>query len=80
VDEPALARFRDMGLNAVEAAFPAATSTRSVELRAMARRLGLGVTGGSDWHGPDSVARSVGCRGLNADEWDDLRELAGQVR
>lgn len=77
VGEAELTRLRELGLAAVETAFPAATPGRSSELRGIAARLGLAVTGGSDWHGPGIAGREVGCRGLKAGEWSDLADRAG---
>ena len=79
VDEAYLARLRALGMQAVEARFPSAAEGFAQELRATAKRLGLAVTGGSDFHGHDVPGRAVGCRGLHAAEWDALRELAGRA-
>lgn len=79
VDEAYLARLRAIGLQAVEARFPSAAEGFAQELRATARRLGLAVTGGSDFHGNDVPGRAVGCRGLHLAEWAALSELAGHV-
>jgi predicted metal-dependent phosphoesterase TrpH len=76
VNEAYLARLRAVGLQAVEARFPSAAEGFAQELRAIARRLGLAVTGGSDFHGNDMPGRTVGCRGLHSAEWAALRELA----
>lgn len=74
-DEAMLTRLRDVGLQAVEAKFPAASVAVSKELRRLARHLGLAVTGGSDFHGSDLPGRVVGCRGLTAGEFTTLSEL-----
>jgi predicted metal-dependent phosphoesterase TrpH len=44
--------MRDVGLHAVECAYPDATPEISARLIALARERGLIVTGGSDYHGP----------------------------
>ena len=77
VGEPELARLREMGLAAIEVAHPALPPGRATELRMIAVRLGLGVTGGSDWHGPGIAGRTVGCRGLTLADWTDLCGRAG---
>lgn len=68
--------LRDIGLRAIEAVFPTATASRSEDLRATARRLGLAVTGGSDCHGPEPAGRVVGAKGVTRDELAALRALA----
>jgi predicted metal-dependent phosphoesterase TrpH len=78
-EEPLLTGLRDLGLLAVEAAFPAAGVSRSERLRALARKLGLAVTGGSDCHGPEAAGRAVGARGISRDELAVLRHLAGSA-
>jgi predicted metal-dependent phosphoesterase TrpH len=78
-EEPLLTGLRDLGLLAVEAAFPAAGVSRSERLRALARKLGLAVTGGSDCHGPEAAGRAVGARGISRDELAALRHLAGSA-
>ena len=52
-----LQELRDLGLDAVEVEFPAATRTRSNQLREWAGQLEIGCTGGSDSHGD---ARRIG--------------------
>lgn len=76
LDGAILAEFAGYGLNAVEAVFPAATAGRTGELRAWADRLGLVVTGGSDFHGPDG--RRPGAPGLSAAEYRRFLEFAGR--
>jgi hypothetical protein len=72
-----LVQLRDLGLDAVEVAFPAATYTRTLELRRWAGELGLGSSGGSDCHGPDS---RVGSRTVSIDDLSRLRRSAGLTR
>jgi predicted metal-dependent phosphoesterase TrpH len=73
-----LTALRDLGLQAVEAAYPTQRAVRSKELRSWATALGMSVTGGSDCHGPDGNA--VGACGLTADELAALRQLAATRR
>jgi predicted metal-dependent phosphoesterase TrpH len=65
-----------LGLNAVEVYFPNCRPSRTRELRAWAGEFHLAVTGGSDCHGPDRPARSVGACSVSADELDQLRRAA----
>jgi predicted metal-dependent phosphoesterase TrpH len=78
-EEQLLTGLRDLGIHAVEAAFPASTVARTVRLRGIARNLGLAVTGGSDCHGPEAVGRAVGARGVTRDELAALRRLTGSA-
>jgi predicted metal-dependent phosphoesterase TrpH len=71
-----LAVYRDLGLQAVEAAYPSFKAARAKELRRWAAELGLAVTGGSDCHGPGAAGRGVGAEGITAAELVVLRELA----
>ena len=73
-DEATLAALRDLGLGAVEVAFPAATVAHATRLREFAAHLGLAVTGGSDCHGPGHPARAVGTYSISAGELDALRK------
>jgi predicted metal-dependent phosphoesterase TrpH len=73
--ESALAR---LGVAAVEVHFPAVNSTRRAELQAWADRLGLLVTGGSDYHGPDT-GRRIGGSGLSFPDYHRLSEFAART-
>jgi predicted metal-dependent phosphoesterase TrpH len=75
-----LATLRDLGLQAVEAAYPSFRAARVKELRAWAVALDLMVTGGSDCHGPGAPARAVGACGVTAEELAVLRASAAAVR
>ena len=63
-----LTKLRDLGVQAIEAAYPTIRAAREQELRKWAATLGLAVTGGSDCHGPGMPARAVGARGVSAEE------------
>ena len=67
------ATLRALGLDAVEVEYPGYRAGRIQRLRAMARELGLAISGGSDCHGPDSPARSVGSRSISREELETLR-------
>jgi hypothetical protein len=64
----------DFGLGALEAAYPWGRNSPAVRLRAIAARLGLAVTGGSDCHGPDPLHRRIGSCGITTDELTALRD------
>jgi len=49
-----LAKWKDMGLDGIEAFYPAHTSVLTREFLALAKTHGLLVTAGTDYHGPDS--------------------------
>jgi predicted metal-dependent phosphoesterase TrpH len=68
----ALAELASMGLGAVEVAFPNARPAHAKQLRLLAGRLGLAITGGSDCHGPGK--RNVGSITVSDEE---LRRLRG---
>lgn len=76
VEESTLTKLRDLGLQAIEVAFPAASASHTTRLRGFAATLGFAVTGGSDCHGPDPVGRMIGARGITRDELAILRQLA----
>lgn len=71
-----LARLRGVGLDAVEVAYPAATYSRSQELRSWATTLGLACTGGSDCHGPE---RRVGSTAVPMHDLLRLRQSAASA-
>lgn len=91
---PALAatveRYRDAGLDAIEAFYTEHSQAQTLEYLALARRFGLGVTGGSDFHGaakPDvDIGRGHGNLKVDISVLDSLRarlakraEAAGQT-
>jgi predicted metal-dependent phosphoesterase TrpH len=69
-----LAELRELGLRAVEAAYPDFRGSRVRQLRAWADDLGLAVTGGSDCHGPGR--RAIGTCTVSTAELDRLRQMA----
>ncbi len=66
LNETDFARMKEAGLGGIEVKFPAAGVGRTTALVAVAKRLGLLTTGGSDCHGPDG--RPVGAIGATAEE------------
>jgi predicted metal-dependent phosphoesterase TrpH len=73
-DRVRLMELRSWGLRAVEVEYPDTRPSRTRELRAWAQELGLGVTGGSDCHGPGR--RPLGARTVSLEELEQLRLLA----
>ncbi|HOW89906.1 MAG TPA: PHP domain-containing protein [Elusimicrobiales bacterium] len=70
-----LGKWKEMGLDGIEAFYPAHTGVRTREFLSMARAHGLLVTAGTDYHGPDT-----GRGELFGYEWHDeffgpLKEL-----
>ncbi len=74
--EETLRELRGFGMQAVETDFPSCRQSRGRELRGLASRLGLAITGGSDCHGPGALRRTVGACGLSAVELEQLRARA----
>lgn len=64
----------DFGLGALEAVYPWGRNSPAAQLRSIAARLGLAVTGGSDCHGPDPSHRRIGSYGITTDELSVLRD------
>ncbi|MBX3399581.1 MAG: PHP domain-containing protein [Gemmataceae bacterium] len=69
----ALAGLKEIGVDAVEVEFPAATRARSNRLREWAGALGMGCGGGSDCHGDE---RRLGARSIPMRDVHDLRRFA----
>jgi predicted metal-dependent phosphoesterase TrpH len=75
-DESMLAELRGFGLQAVECVYPWPTGTHGKRLGAMADKLGLAVTGGSDSHDATPPTRAIGARTVTLEEVDRIRRLA----
>ncbi|MEL7639885.1 MAG: PHP domain-containing protein [Solidesulfovibrio sp.] len=83
----AVSRYRDAGLDAIEALYTEHSQAQTLEYLALARRFGLAVSGGSDFHGaakPDvDIGRGRGNLRVDIGVLDVLRarrrkrELAG---
>lgn len=71
-----LTELKQLGMQAVEVAFPGARPGRSRELRALAGAVGLAATAGSDCHGPGPAQRSVGACTISSAELELLRSQA----
>ena len=70
-----LEELRDLGLAAVECAYPWPSRSHETRLRQLARAAGLAITGGSDSHDPDQPTRAVGARSVTLDELARIRAL-----
>jgi len=75
-DLRALEQLREMGLGAVECAYPWPSRAQETRLRQLARAAGLAVTGGSDSHDPSPPTRAVGARGVTLEEVARIRAIA----
>lgn len=67
-----LVELRRLGLQAVEADYPAHRASRVKQIRGLAQSLGLATSGGSDCHGP-GLHRAIGSHGVTPDELAILR-------
>jgi 3',5'-nucleoside bisphosphate phosphatase len=76
LDEAALARLRDLGLAGIEVDHQDHGEAERAELRAIARNLGLVVTGSSDHHGLGKVDHDLGVNTTEPDEYERLVSLA----
>lgn len=79
--EPLIAEWKAQGLDGVEVWHPSAAGNHAQALLSIARREGLIVTGGSDFHGP-AVRES--CIGEGVERWttreSDLPALLSRIR
>jgi predicted metal-dependent phosphoesterase TrpH len=73
-----LLALRRLGLQAIEADYPAHRPSLVRRLRGLAAELDLAVTAGSDCHGPEPAGRAVGARTVTAPELEHLRRLASR--
>ena len=56
--EPQLRNFKEQGLDGLEVRHPSHDAAAEARLRRLADRLGLAITGGSDWHGDTELGSS----------------------
>jgi predicted metal-dependent phosphoesterase TrpH len=75
LDERGFRRLRDAGLSGVEVDHEDHDAATRAELRALAGRLDLVVTGASDYHGTGKVDHELGCNTTAPDQLDRLLEL-----
>ena len=74
--EEALAGLRDAGLAGIEVDHQDHGPVARDALRAIARNLGMVVTGSSDYHGTGKIDHELGCNTTDPDDYDRLLELA----
>ena len=72
LDEAGLARLKDAGLTGVEVDHEDHDAATRDELRGIAARLDLVVTGSSDYHGTGKVDHELGCNTTAPDQLDRL--------
>lgn len=75
-DVAAILELRDLGLRAVECAYPWTKPSHGKRLRAIAEQLGMAISGGSDSH---DASRAVGVRGVTGTQLQALRGMARQT-
>jgi len=68
------------GLDAIEVYSPAHDETDRARFLRMARRYGLAVSGGSDFHGAGKPEVSLGQEGVSLGELDELRRRTARAR
>jgi 3',5'-nucleoside bisphosphate phosphatase len=81
-DPPVEEWFQELaasGLNAIEAFHSDHTPAEAERFRAIAERLGLGVTGGSDFHGPNRSRAALASLNLPDSLLDNLRSYSREV-
>jgi predicted metal-dependent phosphoesterase TrpH len=76
----AFARLQGIGLAGIEVDHQDHDPSARERLRAIARDLGLVVTGSSDYHGTGKVGHHLGCNTTAPEELTRIRELAGAAR
>ncbi len=79
LDEAGLSRLRDAGLTGVEVDHEDHDRATRDELRRVAEKLGLVVTGSSDYHGTGKTDHELGCNTTAPDQLDRLLDLAGRT-
>lgn len=73
--EPALAELADLGLAGLEVDHEDHPPVAREQLRAIARNLGLIITGSSDHHGTGKDGHALGCNTTAPEEYERLLEL-----
>jgi predicted metal-dependent phosphoesterase TrpH len=76
LDESAFAELVDRGLAGIEVDHQDHDEEERRDLRAIARNLGLVVTGSSDHHGTGKIGHDLGCNTTDPDEFARLIDLA----
>jgi predicted metal-dependent phosphoesterase TrpH len=78
-DEAGLATLKEAGLAGIEVDHQDHDVDDRARLRAIARNLGLVVTGSSDYHGTGKRDHELGCNTTHPDEYARLLELAAEA-
>ncbi len=78
--EVLIGRLVDAGLDGIEAFHPDHSPRWARKVQLMAKRFGLCVTGGSDFHGLDRVARPLNCQRVDASFLDALKQRLADRR
>ena len=79
LQEDGIARLAALGLAGLEVDHQDHSPQQRDELRAIARNLGLLVTGSSDFHGAGKVDHELGCNTTTPDQYERLVELAREA-
>lgn len=74
-----IARFAREGMTGLEAYHTMQSPAQSAELVEIAHDLGLGVSGGSDWHGDDVHRAHLGGCGLSEDQFRSFQDVCGRT-
>jgi predicted metal-dependent phosphoesterase TrpH len=76
LDASGLGHLQALGLSGIEVDHQDHTPRQRDELRAIARDLGLVVTGSSDFHGAGKEDHPLGCNTTSVDDFEDLLDRA----
>jgi hypothetical protein len=79
LQEDRLAALQACGLTGIEADHQDHTAEQRARLKAIARNLGLLVTGSSDYHGSGKADHDLGCNTTAPDQLERLLELADEA-
>jgi predicted metal-dependent phosphoesterase TrpH len=79
LDEAGFAALREQGLSGIEVDHQDHEPATRDRLRAVARNLGLVVTGSSDYHGAGKVDHDLGCNTTDPEEYARLLDLAARA-
>lgn len=79
LQEDGLAALQARGLAGIEADHQDHSAGQRAALKAIARNLGLVVTGSSDYHGAGKADHELGCNTTDPDQLDRLLELAAEA-
>lgn len=71
--------FANEGITGLEAYHSLQTPEQSHELIALAKQLGLAISGGSDWHGDTMHHATPGCCGLSENEYTAFLQACGRA-